>query len=239
MNSGCWNWRGCEGTTGNILSLFWCSIYNAASYQVCSHARWEDAEARCNSMARQHWLVRWKVRSEYNQILEPEKNFSKFLAGKAEPVLCFFAGMVWEVVSSYPTRGKSLMQFTLAVYQMQLTRKLKCLDLRSPLKLRECLQKSWFQWTLLVALLFKTIPLLYCFCFINNLSFFNVFSFEFSNIVGFCVSVVRQEGLQGNTAEAWWLVQEELWYIHHLQDWQGQQAHWRDPCSWTHFLKFA
>lgn len=49
-------------------------------------------------------------------------------------------------------------------------------------------------------------------------------------------TVGRQAGLQGDTAEAGWSFQEELWNIHKLQDWQGQQAHWRDPCSWSKFL---
>lgn len=30
----------------------------------------------------------------------------------------------------------------------------------------------------------------------------------------FLFSVVWQEGLQGDTDEAWWAVQEELWDIH-------------------------
>lgn len=57
-------------------------------------------------------------------------------------------GMDRESALSYLTPGKSLMPYTLAASWMQITRRLKCSDLRFPLRLRGCLQRYWIQWTL-------------------------------------------------------------------------------------------
>lgn len=223
--------RGCEGATSNILSLLWCSIYYVTSYQVRSHAGWEDAEAGCHRMACQHWLVRWKV---WIELIEGKLHHLVNFMRKADFLFSVTADMVQGVELSCRTHGKSSMPYTLAASWRQTTKRLKFLGLRSPLRLRECRQKFWIQWTLLVVLLLYTLYTL--FTIVGHCSVLVWFPVSLSWYIWFWIAVVRQEGLSRCTVEAGWPVQEELWNIHQLQDWQGQQADWGNPCSWSKLL---
>ena len=150
--------------------------------------------------------------------------------GKADFLFSVTADMAQGVELSCRTHEKSSMPYTPAASWRQITKRLKFLGLRSPLRLRECLQKFWIQWTLLVVLLLDTLPHLFNYCWALW------FPVSMCWCIWFWVAVVRQEGLSRCTVEAGWPVQEQLWNIHQLQDWQGQQADWGDPCCWSKLL---
>ena len=119
------------------------------------------------------------------------------------------------------------MLFTPEVYWMQSTRRLKFLGLRSPPKWRVSLQKFWTQWTQLVILELSTF-------------LFYPLTWSFSNIgvLFLSIAVVKQEGLQGDTSEVGWIVQEQFWNLHQPEDWQGQQQpDRRDSRSWSNLLR--
>ena len=120
------------------------------------------------------------------------------------------------------------MPFTQGPFWRQTMLRLKCLDLRSLLKLMACLQKSWVRLILLVDSISANDPAAY----ILALAWF----FFLTRCTIFLYAVVRQEGLQWHIIKARGSVQEEFWGIRELQDWNRQQLDWGDPCSRSYLL---